>query len=41
MVYLEKLGFETRIDAAYGEGQRWVEVAPTGSPTTIALALGR
>ena len=27
--YTAKLGFETRVDAAYGEGQRWIEVAPT------------
>ncbi|MEO8230101.1 MAG: VOC family protein [Chloroflexota bacterium] len=35
--YGGKLGFETRIDAAYGEGQRWVEVAPQGVVTSIAL----
>jgi catechol 2,3-dioxygenase-like lactoylglutathione lyase family enzyme len=39
--YVEKLGFETRMDAAYGEGERWVEVAPPGSATTIALAKAR
>jgi predicted enzyme related to lactoylglutathione lyase len=37
--YTDKLGFETRMDATYGEGQRWIEVAPPGSTTTIALAL--
>ena len=26
--YLGKLGFETRTDTAYGEGDRWIEVAP-------------
>jgi predicted enzyme related to lactoylglutathione lyase len=36
--YLEKLGFEKRLDASFGQGQRWVEVAPSGSWTTIALA---
>jgi catechol 2,3-dioxygenase-like lactoylglutathione lyase family enzyme len=36
--YVEKLGFETRMDAPYGEGQRWIEVAPKDSATTIALA---
>jgi catechol 2,3-dioxygenase-like lactoylglutathione lyase family enzyme len=36
--YVEKLGFEIRMDAAYGEGQRWIEVAPKGSATSIALA---
>jgi len=35
--YLEKLGFEKRLDASYGEGERWVEVAPPGAATTIAL----
>ena len=35
--YVEKLGFETRMDAEYGEGQRWVEVAPPGGMTSIAL----
>jgi catechol 2,3-dioxygenase-like lactoylglutathione lyase family enzyme len=39
--YLEKLGFETRLDAPFGEGQRWIEVAPPGSATTIALAQAR
>jgi catechol 2,3-dioxygenase-like lactoylglutathione lyase family enzyme len=36
--YLGKLGFEKRMDAAFGEGQRWIEVAPAGSATTVALA---
>ncbi len=31
------LGFETRIDGAFGEGQRWLEVAPPGAATSIAL----
>jgi catechol 2,3-dioxygenase-like lactoylglutathione lyase family enzyme len=35
--YVGKLGFETRMDAAYGEGERWVEVAPLGAATSIAL----
>ena len=35
--YLGKLGFEKRLDAAFGEGERWVEVAPPGASTTIAL----
>jgi catechol 2,3-dioxygenase-like lactoylglutathione lyase family enzyme len=35
--YLDKLGFEKRTDTPYGEGERWVEVAPPGAPTTIAL----
>jgi catechol 2,3-dioxygenase-like lactoylglutathione lyase family enzyme len=35
--YVEKLGFEKRTDSSYGEGQRWLEVAPAGAATTIAL----
>ncbi len=36
--YVNKLGFEKRLDAPFGPGQRWVEVAPQGSATTLALA---
>jgi len=35
--YTEKLGFELRADAPYGDGERWVEVAPRGATTRIAL----
>ena len=35
--YAGKLGFEKRLDVAYGAGQRWIEVAPPGATTTIAL----
>ena len=35
--YTGKLGFELRGDTPYGEGERWVEVAPPGAVTTIAL----
>jgi catechol 2,3-dioxygenase-like lactoylglutathione lyase family enzyme len=35
--YMGKLGFEKRLDAPYGEGERWIEVAPPGAATTIAL----
>jgi catechol 2,3-dioxygenase-like lactoylglutathione lyase family enzyme len=35
--YVGKLGFEQRGDFAYGEGSRWVEVAPPGSAIAIAL----
>ena len=34
--YVEKLGFETRLDAPFGDG-RWLEVAPAGASTSIAL----
>jgi catechol 2,3-dioxygenase-like lactoylglutathione lyase family enzyme len=36
--YAGKLGFETRLDATFGQGQRWIEVAPPGAVTTVALA---
>jgi catechol 2,3-dioxygenase-like lactoylglutathione lyase family enzyme len=35
--YLGTLGFEKRMDAPFAEGQRWIEVAPPGATTTIAL----
>jgi catechol 2,3-dioxygenase-like lactoylglutathione lyase family enzyme len=35
--YTDKLGFETRTDVAYGDDNRWVEVAPAGAATTVAL----
>ena len=35
--YVDKLGFEKRMDASFGEGERWVEVAPRGAATSIAL----
>lgn len=39
--YTEKLGFELRADVLYGESgeNRWVEVAPPGSRTRLALNL--
>lgn len=39
--YLEKLGFEKRLDVPFGQGERWVEVAPPGAATTIALVRAR
>jgi catechol 2,3-dioxygenase-like lactoylglutathione lyase family enzyme len=36
--YVEKLGFEKRVDIPFGGQYRWVEVAPAGAVTTIALA---
>src|SRR5450432_2470897 len=35
--YLDKVGFEKRADFPYGEGSRWIEVAPPGAANTIAL----
>lgn len=37
--YTAKLGFELRGDTPYGDGDRWVEVAPPGADTRIALVL--
>jgi len=36
--YIEKLGFQKRLDIPFGNGYRWVEVAPGDAETTIALA---
>ena len=36
--YKDALGFEIRIDASFGTGQRWIELAAPGATTTIALA---
>jgi catechol 2,3-dioxygenase-like lactoylglutathione lyase family enzyme len=36
--YVEKLGFEKRADVPFGDGYRWVEVAPGDAVTTLALA---
>jgi catechol 2,3-dioxygenase-like lactoylglutathione lyase family enzyme len=35
--YRDLLGFEVRTDARFGEDYRWVEVAPAGAYTVIAL----
>jgi catechol 2,3-dioxygenase-like lactoylglutathione lyase family enzyme len=35
--YVDTLGFEKRIDVPFGNGYRWVEVAPAGAETTIAI----
>jgi predicted enzyme related to lactoylglutathione lyase len=36
--YCGPLCFETRLDATFGPGLRWVEVAPPAAETTVALA---
>lgn len=36
--YVETLGLEKRVDIPFGDKYRWVEVAPSGAETTIALA---
>jgi catechol 2,3-dioxygenase-like lactoylglutathione lyase family enzyme len=35
--YVETLGFEKRTDVPFGNGYRWVEVAPADAVTTIAI----
>jgi predicted enzyme related to lactoylglutathione lyase len=35
--YVETLGFEKRADIPFGDGDRWLEVAPAGSSAAIAL----
>ena len=35
--YVGRLGFEKRLDAPFGEGLRWIEVAPPGAATSVAL----
>jgi catechol 2,3-dioxygenase-like lactoylglutathione lyase family enzyme len=35
--YVETLGFEKRTDVPFGDGYRWVEVAPADAVTTIAI----
>lgn len=39
--FLGSLGFEKRTDMPYGEGDRWIEVAPPGAATTVALVPAR
>ena len=35
--YVRTLGFEVRLDGPFGDGGRWLEVAPPGAATTLAL----
>ena len=35
--FTEKFGFEKRIDVPYGDGNRWLDVAPPGGETSVAL----
>jgi catechol 2,3-dioxygenase-like lactoylglutathione lyase family enzyme len=35
--YVDTLGFEKRADVPFGNGYRWVEVAPPDAETTIAI----
>ena len=36
--YVEKLGFEKRVDVPFDEGYHWIEVALGDEVTTVALA---
>jgi lactoylglutathione lyase len=35
--YTDKLGFSLTADVPFGEGERWVEVAPPGGGASLAL----
>ncbi|MEU1903077.1 VOC family protein [Streptomyces hygroscopicus] len=37
--YVGTLGFEKRADIPFGDGHRWIEVAPAGGHAGIALVL--
>ena len=39
--YTDKLDFEQVADIPYGDGERWVEVAPPAGGTAIALVPSR
>jgi catechol 2,3-dioxygenase-like lactoylglutathione lyase family enzyme len=38
--YVGTLGCEVCLDAPFGPGMRWIEVAPPGAETTLALVPG-
>jgi lactoylglutathione lyase len=38
--YVDTLGFELRLDAPISDTMRWVEVAPPGAATSLALVAG-
>jgi catechol 2,3-dioxygenase-like lactoylglutathione lyase family enzyme len=35
--YCGTLGFQTRLDAEFGSGMRWIELAPTANSTSVAI----
>src|ERR1700756_4603907 len=39
--YTDKLGFSLTADVPFGDGDRWVEVAPPSGGAAIALTTGR
>ncbi len=40
LAFYRALGFETRLDAPINETMRWIEVAPPGSTSSLALLSG-
>jgi lactoylglutathione lyase len=38
--YMDTLGFEKRLDAPISDTMRWIEVAPPGAATSLALNAG-
>jgi predicted enzyme related to lactoylglutathione lyase len=36
--YTSMFGFEKRMDVPFGDGDRWIEVGPSGQQTAIALS---
>ena len=38
--YVDTLGFEKRLDAPISPTMRWIEVAPVGATTSLALTAG-
>jgi catechol 2,3-dioxygenase-like lactoylglutathione lyase family enzyme len=39
--YVGTLGLQKRLDVPMGHGNRWIEVAPAGATTTIALVAAK
>lgn len=35
--YTDSLGFEKRVELPFGDGNRWIELAPPGADTPIAI----
>ena len=35
--YTDALGLELRVDTPFGDGNRWIEVVPSGADTSIAI----
>jgi catechol 2,3-dioxygenase-like lactoylglutathione lyase family enzyme len=39
--YVNKLGFQKRADNPYGDGSRWLTVAPEGADTELVLGMAK